>query len=43
MPKRKKKTPRRKRGHFIMGSVMTIDRRQAPERRAAEIDGRKKR
>lgn len=37
--KRKKKKPRRKMPHFIMGSVMSIDRRQSPERRAFEIQG----
>lgn len=37
--KRKKKTPRRKMGHFLIGSVMNIDRRQSPERRAGEIQG----
>ena len=36
---RKKKTPRRKKGHFAIGSVMNIDRRQEPERRATEIQG----
>lgn len=40
--KRKRKTPRRKKGHFLMGSMMNVDRRQEPERRAAEIDGRKR-
>lgn len=37
--KRKKKTARRKKHHFLMGSVMNVDRRQAAERRAAEILG----
>lgn len=36
---RKKKTPRRKKGHFAIGSVMNLDRRQEPERRAFEIQG----
>lgn len=36
---RKKKTVRRKKGHFAIGSVMNIDRRQSPERRAGEILG----
>lgn len=39
--KRKKKTPRRKRQHPQVGSAILIDRRQSPERRAAEIDGRR--
>jgi hypothetical protein len=37
--KRKKKTPRRKKGHFTIGSVMNVDRRQEPERRAFEVQG----
>ena len=41
MKKRKRKTPRRSRQHFATGSAMNIDRRQSPERRAGEIDGRK--
>lgn len=36
---RKKKTARRKKGHFAVGSAMNIDRRQEPERRANEIVG----
>lgn len=36
---RKKKTSRRKRGHFVIGSAMNVDRRQSPERRASEIQG----
>lgn len=36
---RKKKTARRKKGHFAIGSVMNIDRRQSPERRAFEVQG----
>jgi len=36
MPKRKKKRPRRKKAHFLMGSVMNVDRRQNPERRAQD-------
>lgn len=36
---RKKKTARRKKGHFAIGSVMNLDRRQSPERRAGEILG----
>ena len=32
---------RRERGHFIMGSVMLVDRRQSAERRAGAVDGRK--
>lgn len=36
---RKKKTARRKKGHFALGSVMNLDRRQSPERRAGEILG----
>lgn len=39
--KRKRKTPRRRKQHFATGSAMNIDRRQSPERRAWEIDGRK--
>lgn len=41
MPKkRKRKTPRRKRGHFAIGSAMNLDRRYRCTRRAGEIDGR---
>lgn len=40
MPKRRRKTPRRKRQHPHVGSAMMLDRRQAPERRAAEISGK---
>jgi hypothetical protein len=36
---RKKKTLRRKKHHFLMGSVMNVDRRQNPERRASEVQG----
>jgi len=36
---RKKKTSRRKKHHFLMGSVMNVDRRQNPERRASEVHG----
>lgn len=36
---RKKKTARRKKGHFAIGSVMNLDRRQSPERRADKILG----
>lgn len=39
MAKRKRKTARRKRQHPHIGSAMNIDRRQDPERRAAEIWG----
>jgi hypothetical protein len=37
--KRKKKTVRRKKAHFLMGTLMNVDRRQSPERRAAEVQG----
>lgn len=37
--KRKRKTPRRKDQHWIIGSVMNLDRRYSPERRAMEIQG----
>lgn len=36
--KRKKKA-RRKKQHFAVGSVMNVDRRQYPERRAFEVQG----
>lgn len=39
--KRKRKTPRRRKQHFATGSAMNIDRRQSPERRALDIDGKK--
>lgn len=39
MARRRRKTPRRKRQHPHVGSAMNIDRRQNPEKRAAEIDG----
>lgn len=39
--KRKRKTPRRKAQHPFIASAMAIDRRQAPERRAMLIYGRK--
>jgi len=38
--KRKRKTPRRRRQHWATGSAMMIDRRQGPERRAKEIEGK---
>lgn len=37
--KRKRKTPRRKDQHWIIGSVLPLERRQSPERRAMEIQG----
>lgn len=37
--KRKRKTPRRKRQHPAVGSAMSMDHRQAPERRAGLLTG----